>query len=265
MGKKFVSLMLTLAVALSLAVPALAEEAPQDADGESIIFTDAAQIEHWEAVASLAQLGMIAGKDDGAFHPTDTLTRAEAAKFIVTIVVGPNITPERLMENLEDYPGNFSDIQGHWAEAYIKQCDKSAFIVGRGDGTFDPDGQVTGLELLKMALVSLGYEAKEYQLLGDSWAEQTDRVARSTRPSLYEGLIGVNITQPITRDNAAQILYNALQVTPKVATGRYTDDNGQNRWILEDDVRGDGTPVTLLYQMFGLDAFPDIPAQPTES
>ena len=67
---------------------------------------------------------------------------------------------------------------------------------------------------------------------------------------------------PVTRDNAAQVLYNALLVTPKVVDGQYVDANGQYKWVLVDDTREDGAPATLLYRRFGVDWVGDLPAQP---
>lgn len=248
--KRICSTLLAVALCLSLAVPASAADATT--------FTDAKDIQHWEAVATLTQLGIIEGKEDGAFHPTDTITRAECAKIIVSILYGgKEYTPNETAAT-----GSFPDTQGHWAEKYIDFCGELRIINGRGDGSFDPDAAVTGLELIKMALVSLNYDAEMYNLVGDLWADATDRLARSVNPSLYTGLFSMDISQPqpLSRDDAAQILYNTLQGTTKrlysAGDGRYPD-----RYIA-DATREDGSPVTLLWERFQLDEVPEVPAQP---
>jgi hypothetical protein len=45
-------------------------------------FTDAEAIENKTAVKKASGLGILCGYDDGAFHPQDGLTRAEAASVI---------------------------------------------------------------------------------------------------------------------------------------------------------------------------------------
>lgn len=247
--KRICSILLSAALCLSLSAPAFAAKQPTS-------FTDAKDIQHWEAVATLTQLGIIEGKEDGAFHPTDTITRAECAKLIT-----------RIFRSGEEYvpwetavTGFFPDISGHWAEKYIDFCGELHIINGRGDGSFDPDAAVTGLELLKMALTTLNYDAEEYHLVGDSWAESTDKQSRWTAPSLYTGLTSVNISQPITRDDAAQILYNALQVPPKCIV--FYNDGRFPPSAIVDATREDGSLSSLLWEYFHLDETPEVPAQP---
>lgn len=248
--KRICSALLAVTLCLSLTVPAFAADAAA--------FTDAKDIRHWDAVATLAQLGIIEGKEDGAFHPTDTITRAECAKLIVTILYGGNeYTPDETAAT-----GVFPDTSGHWAEKYIDHCGELHIISGRGDGTFDPDATVTGLELLKMALAALNYDAEMYNLVGELWADGTDRLARSVNPSLYTGLFALDIAQPqpITRDDAAQILYNALQGT--IQRIYFPGDGRYPGWYIAGATREDGSPVTLLWERFFLDEMPEAPAQP---
>lgn len=248
MKKRILSPLLSLCLCVSLAVPASAAEGAADPTR----FTDAAQIEHWEAVAALCKLGVMEGKDDGAFHPEDTLTRAEAAKLIVTMLDGgEGLTSQEVSQH------TFSDTQGHWAEPYIERCVSLGILSGRGDGTFDPNNQVTTLELLKIALAVLGYDPSAYRLTGSDWAEETDTLARRT--ALYTGLSGVSLNQPVSRDNAAQILYNVLGTTPNIVVPSQGDGLS---WRYEYATRDDGSPSSFLYERFGLDAVEDLPAQP---
>lgn len=227
-------------------------------------YTDAAHIQHWEAVATLSKLEVIGGKDDGSFDPEGTLTRAEAAKLItLTMQGGKELSTESWHPITATKAGapSFTDIQGHWAEDYIECCVDLGILSGRGDGTFDPDAQVTGLELCKMALAALGYDPNEYALNGSRWAEKTDQLARYSDPSLYQGLDAVVMANPISRDDAAQILCNALQATPKIVAP-VTDPDGSVSWQFKDATRSDGTPSTLLWERFQLEEVGQLPAQP---
>lgn len=40
----------------------------------------------------------------------------------------------------------FSDVSGHWSEAYVKECVKSGIINGYSDNTFRPDNKITRVE-----------------------------------------------------------------------------------------------------------------------
>ncbi|MBU5436298.1 hypothetical protein, partial [Pseudoflavonifractor sp. MSJ-37] len=79
---------------------------------------------------------------------------------------------------------------------------------GRGDGTFAPSANVTGSEAAKMLLVALGYNTKYEGIGGATWQTTTDVLANLA--GLYDELEDMNTSNPLTRDNAAQMIYNAL-------------------------------------------------------
>lgn len=267
--KRFWFTFLSVTLCLSLSVSSLAANYPaaevRATSIDASAFSDAADIQHWEAVATLAKLGVIIEKGDGNFHPADTLTRAEAAKLI-TLLFYNGRDPVFLnndhyyVAEKKDTP-TFSDIRNHWAEIHIEYCAEHHIVSGRGDGRFDPDSQITGVELVKMALSMLGYGGNE-DIVGDSWVEQTTSLARYTNPSLYENLENVVLTTPITRDNAAQILYNALCATPKVIVDEHFTDDGQLVQTFADYSPRDSSPATLLHMLYDLDEVGGLPDQP---
>ncbi len=170
-------------------------------------FTDADEIVNTEAVDTMVSLNIINGKDNGTFDPEGLVTRAEMAKMIATAVNG-GIAPEFGVKSTPTY----TDIKGHWAEQFIEYCSDMKYINGRGNGTFDPEGKVTGTEAAKMVLSALGYDARAYQLTGADWAINTNALAgRDTKPTLYEDLQGTNMNAPVSRDVAARIIWNGLQ------------------------------------------------------
>lgn len=227
---------------------AWAEASKPKPSADPIQFTDAFQIAHWEAVAALCKLGVVNGADDGAFHPTDTVTRAEAAKLITLIMNGG----ADYNTGVKAEP-SFSDTRGHWAEGYIEYCADLAIISGRGDGSFDPEGSVTALELVKMAESALGYDPAAYRLTGSLWALKADELAR--RLGLFTGLDAVSTAAPLTRDNTAQILYNALKATPKIVKP-IPQPGGSVQWEFAD------APHSFLKERFDLDEVGDLPVQP---
>lgn len=215
-------------------------------------FADAKDIQYWPAVASLAKLGVVNGKDDGAFHPTGNVTRAEAAKLIAFIMNG----------GIEANTGakrepTFTDIQGHWAEGWIEYCADMGIVNGAGDGTFDPDGSVTVQELAKMTLTTLGYDAAAYRLTGSRWADQVNELARMVGIKLYNGLENLSYDQPASREVAAQLLCNALQATTIETVPDKNTSSEEIVWAHQ------ASSKTLLQVRFGLNELPTIPAQPT--
>ena len=80
-------------------------------------------------------------------------------------------------------------------------------MAGKGDGTFDPNGTVTATEAAKMLLVALGYNASFEGMVGANWAISTNVLANQNK--LYGGL-SIDVDAGLTRDSAAQMVYNAL-------------------------------------------------------
>lgn len=263
MKKKFLSILLAVAYLLSLSVSALAADATK--------FTDAADITHWEAVATLCQLGVINGMDDGAFHPTDTVTRAEAAKMVYLLALGGK---EDDYSPREPNRYEYSDTANHWAQKYIYWGRAMGYIRGRGDGSFDPDGDVTVLELAKMILTVMGDNPHVYAAPnGFAWDYCTDERARLW--NLYEGLPDELIpvpsevpyescaTVPITREAAAQMLYAALEKPAGPGLAQFSDPAEDVGEFTSKD--WDGTGLTIIQAAFHYKSVDSltIPAQPT--
>lgn len=230
-------------------------------------FRDAADITHWDAVATLVQLGVIDGKEDGSyFDPAGTVTRAEAAKLIFALAHGGDTQAEPS----EACP--FPDSVGHWAETYITWCAQEGIITGRSNGGFDPDGQVTGLELGKMALVLLGYDPQAYALVGRRWESNTEELCQMT--GLDGELASFDQETALTRDECAQLLFNTLDQPLKAML----PDNNSNQEeptysyqsvVIQAEITPESPffklePYTILRHCFGLTELPTIPAQPAK-
>ena len=165
-------------------------------------FTDKDEIVNTEAVSVLVELGVIAGKDDGSYDPTGIVTRAEMAKMICVVLNGGS-DPSLGSTSTHTY----TDTVGHWAEAYIEYCTQLGIVAGDGAGKFNPNNTVTATEAAKMLLVALGYNASFEGMVGANWAISTNVLANQNK--LYGGL-SIDVDAGLTRDNAAQMAYNAL-------------------------------------------------------
>lgn len=205
-------------------------------------FSDAGQIVHTDAVESMVELGIINGKEDGSyFDPGGDVTRAEMAKMICVALNG-GTAPE-----YEASGYSFSDTADSWAADYIEYCFSLGIISGRGDGTFDPDAPVTGTEAAKMLLVAMGYDAEIEGFTGPGWADAV--TARAGEKNLFGGLESSDASAPFIRDDAAQLIYNAINaVTVSYESETVTvDGQSQTRPVAKDNADGG----TILSEKFG--------------
>ena len=208
-------------------------------------FTDKDEIDHSEAVNTMVALNVISGKEDGSyFDPTGSLTRAEMAK-VVSYVMNGGVEPNIGTKLVPTY----SDIDNHWAEAYIEYCTSMGIIAGDGAGKFNPEGTLTAEQCAKMFLTAMGYNANVFGFTGNDWAINVGRYANEA--GLYEDLGDIVPSNVISRDDACQMAYNAIQATmmkrswsQDMTTGQLTETYVP--WV--DDTNN--IPHTLLLDKF---------------
>ena len=233
--KKVLSLVLCVAMMLSVMVV-----------GAGAAFSDQSKIKNTEAVDACTALNIIGGYPDGSFKPEGNITRAEVTKMICVALnggknpaVSTNTTP------------TFSDVRNNanaaWAEGYIESCAAQGIVSGVGGGKFAPNGNVTGVQLAKMLLVSLGYKSENEGFTGNAWATNVN--VRAAQKGLYAGLEKMDSNAAITRDNAARMVWNALQAYEvEYKTNLVAGANGQlsTQVTVSDKVDGNFKKITLL-------------------
>jgi len=125
---------------------------------ETVSFNDIDGYE-WakDAIEALATKGIVNGKADGVFAPTDNITREEFAKIL------------SLAYDLydEDVKCDFADVgEDRWSYKYIAIMYENGIITGYPDGTFKPGSIVTREEMAVMlcrVLVKLSIITEEYE------------------------------------------------------------------------------------------------------
>ena len=240
--KKVLALVLAVATLLSFATIASASVAD---------FKDSKDVTHTEAVDVLSTIGVLNGYTDGSYKPGNVITRAEAAKIIAMFDNGDTDISELYA------PVNFTDVaSNHWAQSYISYCYHTGIIAGVGNNKYAPEAEVTGVQFLKMVLVVLGFDAKEEGLVGTGYAVNARKLALEV--GLLDG-IGNNFdyTKGLTRDNAAQIMLNAL-ASSTVAYGK-TIEVG-SKYVVVNDSKAYYTGEALakewnLFRVYGVDDF----------
>ena len=194
--KKVLSLVLCVAMMLSVMVMST-----------GAAFPDQDKIQNAEAVDMATALGIIDGYEDGTFRPAENIERGEAVKMISAMLNGGRDAVQ------ETTVSSYTDVLGSadaWANKYIEYCTAEGIVSGVGEDRFAPASDVTGTQLAKMLLVSLGYDADKEAYQGTTmWAVNVNTDAVTA--GLYAGIESVDMNAALTRDNAAQMIWNALQ------------------------------------------------------
>ena len=103
-------------------------------------YTDVAD-DYWAntAISTMTGLDIVRGYDAAAFGPGDPITRAQFAAICARFDTGKS-----------NGSRTFSDIEGHWAKAYIERAAELGWISGFQDGTFRPDAYITRAQAVTM-------------------------------------------------------------------------------------------------------------------
>lgn len=211
--KKVLALSLVFAMAFTL----MAGAAYKDEDSIDSSLRD--------DITLLEALGVFQGDENGNFNPTNNVTRAEAAKMIYVL------KNNGVDDNAVAFQGvaTFSDVPvGHWAEGYVNYCANLGIMSGwteNGQQVFNPNGNVTGVELTKMLLCLIGYRADiQGYTNNNSW--QTNvlldganaGITANYTPSVYSAAprqwtarLMVNaINAPFVTYNRGEIMYGTM-------------------------------------------------------
>lgn len=167
------------------------------------------------AIEALAARGIVNGKEDGLFHPADTLTRGEFAALIVRALGLPHQTTNA-----------FADVRpGDWFAGAVGTATEYGLVTGKGDGRFDPGGFVTRQEAAVMtarAAELCGLDVQlEQGVVRDVLAQFSDYVqtpawARQGLAFCYRedildnSALDIRGGEPISRGETAQMLFALL-------------------------------------------------------
>lgn len=196
--KKLLSLLLSLTLVFTLAVPALAFD---DVGGIDEEFSDALNV--------MVSLGAIEGMGDGTFAPQGSFTREQATKIVAYMKLG-KAAADALTADGE---ATFADVdESRWSAPYVEYCVNAGIIEGLGDGTFAPADKLTGHAWGKMMLCAMGYNADIEGFNGANWELAVEKKSDALGASLNDAVLN--------REDAVSVACKALFV-PQV---RYGED-----------------------------------------
>lgn len=196
--KKVLALSLVFAMAFTL----MAGAAFKDQDKIDSDLTDDIQL--------MTALGVFQGDETGSFNPEANVTRAQAAKMIYVLKNNGVDDGAVAFQGVSKY----ADVTtGFWGEGYINYSTNLGYMNGWKEGNvqkFDPNGNVTGIELAKMLLCMIGYKSDIQGYTGNNWQQNVQQDAaeagifREFEPSVY-------VATP--RQWTARMLTNAINAT----------------------------------------------------
>lgn len=155
-----------------------------------------------EKASRLNKLGILKG-DGKSYNLTGTLTRQEAATFIVRLLGAE----KEVMTNASSYPiGTFTDINAKtdWAAPYIGYCLQKGIINGYADRTFRPKAKLEMQAFAKLLLVALGYQYEK-----DFTWQNTLKKAEDLK-IVAAGEVSLAAANPFTRGDVIKLIDRVL-------------------------------------------------------
>ena len=178
-------------------------------------YDDVAETDNVEAIEVLQAIEVMVG-DERGFGPERPVNRAEMA-----VVMGKLLS---LDYNYYSTSCPFSDVYD-WAQGWVGACAANGIVSGRSDGIYDPGATVTAVEAASMLMRALGY----FQYSND-YADgfEVSTVRQGKIIGIFDG-VGSSATEPMTRNQVAQMVLNALQssvVEPDGNTTTFLNPDG---------------------------------------
>ena len=224
--------------------------------GAGAAFVDQKDIDtkHQDAVDACSTLNIITGFENGKFMPNDNVTREQTAKMICVLLNGGKDPV------LGAGSSSFTDVANNrWSCPYIESCVSQDIIVGVGNNKFAPAGKVTGSQLAKMLLVALGFSPDHQKYAGSAWEVNVNTDASAK--GFYDKLEDINPSDPLTREHAAQMIWNALNAYEVEYKTVLATENGQltSKTTVQDKVVGStNDKITLLEDKYEAKTFTGI-------
>ena len=176
-------------------------------------YTDVDANDNLEAIEVLQLLGIMSGDDKGNFNPDATLSRNEMAVIMVQVL---GLTPGG------SHP--FTDVPD-WASSFVAACYNNGITGGTSATTYSGSASITTVEASLMLMKALGYFTFTGEFK-DNW--QLATITQAQKIGLFDG-VNAAVTAPLTRNQMAQLVLNALESDVIVAEengGMSVEGNG---------------------------------------
>ncbi len=198
--KKVLSLVLCVAMMLSVMVMSTGATSFSDEDEFSPQYKEAAEV--------LTGMGVMQGYEDGSyFLPQRNITRAQVATLIYRAVTGD--VKDTQTDLYKDW-NKFKDVPStDWSAGYVNYCANGEIIKGFTPDTFGPLKNVTGYQVLAMILRAIGYDAND-EFTGEGWEVRTATTAKEI--GLLDNVQDTTLGVAASRELVAELIFQAMKV-----------------------------------------------------
>ena len=131
---------------------------------------------------------------------------------------------------------DFSDVNGHWAEAGINKWSDRGVLSGYGDGTFKPDNNITRAELAKVIVSVKGVNDIVENVFSDvnegEWYYEPVSKAAAAGYVTGDADGAFRPNDYITREEAAAVLARAYNISGSGSIGEFSDAMSVSDWAV---------------------------------
>ncbi|MCC5645369.1 S-layer homology domain-containing protein [Nostoc sp. CHAB 5824] len=203
----------------SPATPSPATPSPATPSPASTVNLSDVSSDYWARpfIQALADNNVITGFPDGTFRPNQAVTRAEFAALIQKAFGNQNRVRQLSAGGFSDVPANY------WAASAIQQAYETGFLAGYPGNVFRPNQQIPKVQAIVALTNGLGLTASSTGTSSDLSTYYSDAssipdyavssVTIATQSNIvvnYPDVKQLNPQQPLTRAEAAALLYQAL-------------------------------------------------------
>lgn len=225
--RKMTALALTVLLAVTLSVPALAADS---------LYQDTPNT---AALELLKLVNVFDGYTDGNFRGENVLTRAQLTK-VACQLMGVEVDAAAVPA--------FADARDNWAAAYIAAAAKAGIVQGKTTERFVPDEPVTRYQAAMMFARMVGFDDSKIASL--PWAE---RVEAAVKAAKLDGFLTLD-NGALTRMEAANAAYTTLlakHLNPSELSGALTSNTlaGKLGISAESGKLADGT-ATIRFVLY---------------
>lgn len=181
--KKFLALMMAVLMVVGMSV------IPMGAANTAADYTEAAQ--------QLSAIGIMKGDENGNLMLDQGVTRYQAALFFVQSITGKT---DPSVWNA-DKSAIFTDVPEYGTA--IDYLAGIGLIVGRGNGIYGYNDQITYQDMLVLAVRALGYETKDMSY-------PYGHILEAQKLGLTDNIDSVNFKETMTRGETAQLIWDML-------------------------------------------------------
>lgn len=192
-------------------------------------FAGAVETDYNDAASHLAALDILKGDGKGNLMLDQNVTRYQAALFFVQALTGKTDVE---IWNADKVSRVFSDVTQYGTA--IDYAHGIGLILGRGNGVYGPNDNITYQDMLVMAVRALGYET-------DKMNYPYGYILAADKLGLTDDIDLVNYKAYLTRGETAQLMWNMLMtevayVDPLTGNILYPNETGLTDAIVDTKV-----------------------------